>query len=264
VSTSPPHPPTLLVTGATASIRGSINWSIIAAGKSGARIMTQSLAREFGPKGVHVGHAIIDGGIDEPDAAHAASNDATPDGKLSPYAVSPKPAQILRASAATVKSRRELKPWFRDSLFVLTFGNFLAAASDCRELLESAHAASISMDLRDRPATVQREVLDKRHKDGECQTHACHFVRTNMQIYSQLYNFLLYMELPCFFWYKQAHYVLFLFAPRERQSSHPSLGDLSLEDPRLDPSDRFLRIPKDEAHAKTPFSDSDRIDEKVH
>jgi len=76
------------VTGATASIRGSKLWSVIAAGKSAGRILTQSLAREFGPAGVHVAHAIIDGGIDVPDAEHAASNDGTPDGKISPYGVS--------------------------------------------------------------------------------------------------------------------------------------------------------------------------------
>lgn len=85
---SSPYPPTLLVTGATASIRGSKNWSVIAAGKSAGRILTQSLAREFGPAGVHVAHAIIDGGIDTPDAEHAANNEAAPDGKLSPFAVS--------------------------------------------------------------------------------------------------------------------------------------------------------------------------------
>lgn len=83
-----PLPPTLIVTGATASIRGSKYWSVIAAGKSAARILTQSLAREFGPAGVHVAHAIIDGGIDVPDAEHAARNDAAPDGKISPYGVS--------------------------------------------------------------------------------------------------------------------------------------------------------------------------------
>src|SRR6201999_3224041 len=91
---SSPHPPTLIVTGATASIRGSKLWSVIAAGKSAGRILTQSLAREFGPAGIHVAHAIIDGGIDEPDAEHAASNDATPDGKISPYAVS-EPSHLL-------------------------------------------------------------------------------------------------------------------------------------------------------------------------
>jgi len=84
---SSPHPPTFIVTGATASIRGSKLWSVIAAGKSAGRILTQSLAREFGPAGLHVAHAIIDGGIDVPDAEHAANNAATPDGKLSPYGI---------------------------------------------------------------------------------------------------------------------------------------------------------------------------------
>lgn len=85
---SSPQPPTLIVTGATASIRGSKLWSVIAAGKSGQRILTQSLAREFGPQGIHVAHAIIDGGIDVPDATHYPRNDGTPEGKISPYAVS--------------------------------------------------------------------------------------------------------------------------------------------------------------------------------
>jgi len=85
---SSPRAPTLIVTGATASIRGSKLWSVIAAGKSAGRVLTQSLAREFGPAGVHVAHAIIDGAIDVPDAEHAARKDATPDGKISPYAVS--------------------------------------------------------------------------------------------------------------------------------------------------------------------------------
>ena len=61
---------------------------MIAAGKSGGRILTQSLAREFGPAGVHVAHAIIDGGIDVPDGEHGGNNDATPDGKISPFGVS--------------------------------------------------------------------------------------------------------------------------------------------------------------------------------
>ncbi|RQM04708.1 hypothetical protein DH86_00003675 [Scytalidium sp. 3C] len=86
VETSP-QPPTLIVTGATASIRGSKLWSVIAAGKSGQRILTQSLAREFGPQGVHVAHAIIDGGIDVPDTTQYPRNEGTPEGKISPYAI---------------------------------------------------------------------------------------------------------------------------------------------------------------------------------
>ncbi|EPE25622.1 NAD(P)-binding Rossmann-fold containing protein [Glarea lozoyensis ATCC 20868] len=60
------HPPTLVITGATASLRGGANMSSFASGKFALRATGQSLAREFGPKGVHVVHAIIDGVIDIP------------------------------------------------------------------------------------------------------------------------------------------------------------------------------------------------------
>lgn len=85
---SSPHPPTLIVTGATASIRGRARWGAIATGKSGQRALAQSIAREFGPRGVHVAHAIIDGGIDIPDLKHTEINNGAPDGKISPDAVS--------------------------------------------------------------------------------------------------------------------------------------------------------------------------------
>ncbi|KAI5919193.1 hypothetical protein F4810DRAFT_519061 [Camillea tinctor] len=61
-----PYPPSLIFTGATASIKASANFATFAAGKFALRALTQSLAREFGPKGVHIAHAIIDGFIDTP------------------------------------------------------------------------------------------------------------------------------------------------------------------------------------------------------
>jgi NAD(P)-dependent dehydrogenase (short-subunit alcohol dehydrogenase family) len=57
---------TLLFTGATASLRGSARFASLAVGKFGLRALAQSLAREFGPRGIHVAHAIIDGQIDTP------------------------------------------------------------------------------------------------------------------------------------------------------------------------------------------------------
>ncbi|KAL1411671.1 hypothetical protein Q8F55_002636 [Vanrija albida] len=54
---------TLIVTGATMSLRGSANFSAMAPGAWSRRALTQSLAREFGPKGLHVAHAIVDGVI---------------------------------------------------------------------------------------------------------------------------------------------------------------------------------------------------------
>lgn len=50
--------------GATASLKGGSGLSGFAMSKFGIRAMSQSLAREFGPKGIHVSHAIIDGIID--------------------------------------------------------------------------------------------------------------------------------------------------------------------------------------------------------
>ena len=58
-STSPTYPPTLIFTGATASLKGSALFSSFATGKFALRALTQSLGREFGPKGVHVAHAIV-------------------------------------------------------------------------------------------------------------------------------------------------------------------------------------------------------------
>lgn len=54
---------TLLFSGATASLRGSARFSALAVGKFGLRALAQSLAREFGPQGIHVAHVIIDGQI---------------------------------------------------------------------------------------------------------------------------------------------------------------------------------------------------------
>jgi NAD(P)-dependent dehydrogenase (short-subunit alcohol dehydrogenase family) len=54
---------TLIFTGASASLRGKPNFAAFAAAKAGLRALAQSLARDLGPKGVHVSHVVIDGGI---------------------------------------------------------------------------------------------------------------------------------------------------------------------------------------------------------
>ncbi|WP_437508008.1 SDR family NAD(P)-dependent oxidoreductase [Sorangium sp. So ce1099] len=57
---------TLLFTGATASLRGGARFAALAVGKFGLRALAQSLARELGPRGIHVAHVIVDGLIDTP------------------------------------------------------------------------------------------------------------------------------------------------------------------------------------------------------
>ncbi|KAL0487358.1 SDR family NAD(P)-dependent oxidoreductase [Acrasis kona] len=53
-----------LITGATASLRGGKGFMNLAVGKFGLRALSQSMAREFGPQGIHVAHVIVDGMID--------------------------------------------------------------------------------------------------------------------------------------------------------------------------------------------------------
>jgi NAD(P)-dependent dehydrogenase (short-subunit alcohol dehydrogenase family) len=57
---------TILLTGASASLRGKARFSALAVGKFGLRALAQSMARELGPQGIHVSHVIIDGQIDTP------------------------------------------------------------------------------------------------------------------------------------------------------------------------------------------------------
>jgi len=55
---------TIIFTGATASMRGSAGFSAFSSAKFALRALAQSMARELGPKGIHVAHTIIDGAID--------------------------------------------------------------------------------------------------------------------------------------------------------------------------------------------------------
>jgi NAD(P)-dependent dehydrogenase (short-subunit alcohol dehydrogenase family) len=55
---------TVLFTGASGSMRGKPGFAHFAAAKAGLRMIAQSMAREFGPQGLHIAHVVIDGGIE--------------------------------------------------------------------------------------------------------------------------------------------------------------------------------------------------------
>src|SRR3954470_6951520 len=77
----------ILLTGASASVKGYANSSSFAMGKFALRGLAQSLARELSPKGVHVAHFVIDGGIRSarrPERREAADS---PDSMLDPDAI---------------------------------------------------------------------------------------------------------------------------------------------------------------------------------
>ena len=54
----------IFFTGATASVRGGIGYTAFASAKHGLRAVAQSMARELGPKNIHVAHLVIDAGVD--------------------------------------------------------------------------------------------------------------------------------------------------------------------------------------------------------
>ena len=60
---------TILFTGSTPSVKAGAEFAAFAAAKFGVRSLAQSMARELGPKGIHVAHVVVDGPIDSPDNA---------------------------------------------------------------------------------------------------------------------------------------------------------------------------------------------------
>jgi NAD(P)-dependent dehydrogenase (short-subunit alcohol dehydrogenase family) len=81
---------TVLFTGASASLRGRPGFAHFAAAKSGLRMLAQSMAREFGPQGLHVAHVVVDGGIDGERLRSrfpALVEERGPDGLLDPDAI---------------------------------------------------------------------------------------------------------------------------------------------------------------------------------
>lgn len=76
---------TIILTGATAALRGAAKFSAFASAKFALRGLAQSLAREYGPKGVHVAHVVLDGLIDEPQTD--ARFGPAPSGRLNASAI---------------------------------------------------------------------------------------------------------------------------------------------------------------------------------
>jgi NAD(P)-dependent dehydrogenase (short-subunit alcohol dehydrogenase family) len=98
----------ILLTGATASVKGFAQSSAFAMGKFALRGLAQSAARELGPKGIHVAHFVIDGGIrsaNRPNPADRPDSTLTPDGIAKTY------LDVLRQSRDAWSLEVELRPW---------------------------------------------------------------------------------------------------------------------------------------------------------
>ena len=98
----------ILLTGASASIKGFAHSASFAMGKFALRGLAQSAARELGPKGIHVAHFIIDGGVR---AAHRPDPADTPDSTLDPDAIAQSYVAVLRQPRSAWSHEVDLRPW---------------------------------------------------------------------------------------------------------------------------------------------------------
>ena len=98
----------ILLTGASASLKGYPQSAAFAMGKFALRGLAQSVARELGPKGIHVAHFVIDGGVR---SARRPDPPERPDSTLDPDAVAQTYVEILRQPRSAWSLEVELRPW---------------------------------------------------------------------------------------------------------------------------------------------------------
>ncbi|QLC25573.1 SDR family oxidoreductase [Parasphingopyxis algicola] len=105
---------TILFTGATASLRGGPGYSAFAGAKFALRALAQTMARELGPKNIHVAHVVIDGAIDSkfirenlPDVDTKRDEDAI----LSPDAIAANYVMLHKQPRSAWTHELDLRPW---------------------------------------------------------------------------------------------------------------------------------------------------------
>jgi NAD(P)-dependent dehydrogenase (short-subunit alcohol dehydrogenase family) len=98
----------ILLTGASASVKGYAQSAPFAMGKFALRGLAQSMARELAPQGIHVAHFVIDGAIRNPGRTQAPDR---PDSMLDPDAIAENYLHVLRQPRSAWTWELELRPW---------------------------------------------------------------------------------------------------------------------------------------------------------
>lgn len=105
---------TIIFTGATASLRGAAGFAAFAGAKHALRALAQSMARELGPRNIHVAHVVVDGAIDTnfirgimPDADGMRAEDAI----LSPDDIAANYVWLHRQKRTAWTHELDLRPW---------------------------------------------------------------------------------------------------------------------------------------------------------
>jgi NAD(P)-dependent dehydrogenase (short-subunit alcohol dehydrogenase family) len=97
------------LTGATAALRGRAGFAPLAMAKSSLRMLGQSLAREFHPRGIHVLHVIVDGQIDTP-RLREREPQRSADTTISPEAIAETVLQAARQPRDAWSHEIDLRP----------------------------------------------------------------------------------------------------------------------------------------------------------
>ena len=98
----------ILLTGASASVKGYPQSSAFAMGKFALRGLAQSMARELAPQGIHVAHFVIDGAIRNPGRVEPPDR---PDSMLDPDAIAATYVDVLYQPRSAWTWEVELRPW---------------------------------------------------------------------------------------------------------------------------------------------------------
>ena len=98
----------ILLTGATAGVKGFALSAAFAMGKFAMRGLAQSMARELSPQGIHVAHFVIDGGIRS--ALRPVPNDS-PDSLLDPDAIAETYWHVMHQHRSAWSWEIEVRPW---------------------------------------------------------------------------------------------------------------------------------------------------------
>jgi NAD(P)-dependent dehydrogenase (short-subunit alcohol dehydrogenase family) len=105
---------TILFTGATSSVKGRPRLAAFASAKHGLRAVAQSMARELGPKNIHVAHVVIDGAIDSnfiresfPDVDQRREEDAI----LNPEHIAENYVMLHKQPRTAWTHELDLRPW---------------------------------------------------------------------------------------------------------------------------------------------------------
>lgn len=99
----------IFFTGATASVKGYATSAGFAVGKFGLRALAQSMARDYGPKGIHIAHFVIDGGILGPH--HAPDPGLPEDHLLVPDSIAETYLHVHRQHRSAWALEVDLRPW---------------------------------------------------------------------------------------------------------------------------------------------------------